>query len=157
MTVTGSLEARLDYARLLEDPGEMGAAITQLQTAVRLQPDLWAAYFELGMALGRKGDTRGAVEPLRMAAKWLGRERSGRRRSTCFRSWAIGVPDWQSATGCQPLRIAKPPPTQNVGLHAESAGPSSASHLNHTRFLLLGGMRSLATVWSRPIGKASDS
>jgi Flp pilus assembly protein TadD len=62
-----SAEARLDYGRLLADH-ESAAAIRELQAAVRLQPDLWRAHFELAMALGRSGNTTAAREQLTIAA-----------------------------------------------------------------------------------------
>ena len=62
------VEARLDYGRLLADRGELAAAIIQLQNAVRLQPDLWRAHFELGMALGRSGNPTAATDQMRIAA-----------------------------------------------------------------------------------------
>jgi Flp pilus assembly protein TadD len=47
--------------RLLADRGEAAGAIQQIETAVRLQPDGWRAHFELGMALGHKGDQKSAT------------------------------------------------------------------------------------------------
>jgi len=35
---------------------------------VRLQPGLWRAHFELGMALGRRGNPKAAEEQLKIAA-----------------------------------------------------------------------------------------
>ena len=58
----------MDYGRLLADHSELAAAIRQLETAVRLQPDLWRAHFELAMALGRSDNTGAAREQLNIAA-----------------------------------------------------------------------------------------
>lgn len=48
--------------------GDLNGAARELQTAVRLQSDLWRAHLELAMVLGRKGDTAAAAEHLRTAA-----------------------------------------------------------------------------------------
>lgn len=48
--------------------GRADGAARELQTAVRLQPDLWRAQYELGTVLAQKGDATGAVEHLRVAA-----------------------------------------------------------------------------------------
>jgi hypothetical protein len=49
--------------------GDLNGPFCQLEAAVRLRPDLWRAHFELGKALGRKGDPSGAIEQLMLAAK----------------------------------------------------------------------------------------
>ena len=40
-----------------------------MSAAVRLQPDLWRAHFELGVVLGRTRDYAGAEEHLKLAAQ----------------------------------------------------------------------------------------
>jgi Flp pilus assembly protein TadD len=50
------------------DRNELAAAIRELETAVRMKPDLWRAHFELAMALGRNGNAGAAREQLTIAA-----------------------------------------------------------------------------------------
>jgi Flp pilus assembly protein TadD len=54
---------------LLATRGDLEGAKRELQTAVRLQPNLWRAHFELGVVLGREHDSAGAVEHLKLAAE----------------------------------------------------------------------------------------
>jgi predicted RNA-binding protein YlqC (UPF0109 family) len=39
-----------------------------LETAVRLQPDLWEGHLDLAMVLGRQGATAAAIRHLKIAA-----------------------------------------------------------------------------------------
>ena len=54
---------------LLADAGDITGALPELQTAIRLRPDLWRAQFELGAVLARQGDSAVAVEHLKIAAQ----------------------------------------------------------------------------------------
>lgn len=49
--------------------GDADSAMREFETAVRLQPDLWRAQYELGAVLAQKGDRTAAAEHLRIAAK----------------------------------------------------------------------------------------
>src|SRR5437879_5131962 len=49
--------------------GDSQAGVRELQLALRLKPDSGRAHYELGVALGRLGNSAAAAEHLKMAAQ----------------------------------------------------------------------------------------
>jgi len=54
---------------LRADSADFAGARSELETAIRLQPNFWRAQFELATVLARQGDTTGAAEHLKIAAQ----------------------------------------------------------------------------------------
>ncbi len=57
------------WGNLLSAMRDTDGAIRELNTAIKLQPDFWRAHYELAVALGTKGDNKGAEAHLRQAAQ----------------------------------------------------------------------------------------
>jgi Flp pilus assembly protein TadD len=65
----GIPEAHELWGSLLTILGDADSAARELTTAVNLQPNFFRAHYELGVALGMKGDSTGAATHLRIAAQ----------------------------------------------------------------------------------------
>jgi Flp pilus assembly protein TadD len=61
--------AHVLWGEMLGTRGDLGSAVREFQAAVKLQPDLWRAQYELGVALGKSKDFAGALEHLKIAAQ----------------------------------------------------------------------------------------
>jgi Flp pilus assembly protein TadD len=61
-------EAHELWGLLLGRRDDLAGAVREFGEAVKLQPDLWSAQFELGVALGKSRDFAGAQEHLKLAA-----------------------------------------------------------------------------------------
>ena len=64
-----SAPAFAEQARSLVAKEQFGAALEKLDTAIKLRPDLAEAHYNLGLALGEKGQTAEAIESLREAIR----------------------------------------------------------------------------------------
>jgi len=61
-------EAHELWGLLLGNKNDLAGAVREFGEAVKLQPDLWSAQYELGVALGKSRDFAGAEEHLKLAA-----------------------------------------------------------------------------------------
>jgi tetratricopeptide (TPR) repeat protein len=80
--------AHVDQGKRMQEAGETDKAIAQFKTVIEKQPDYFAAYYNLGLALVEKSSYSAAIEALEKAREI--RERNQLRDATIYNSlgWA---------------------------------------------------------------------
>lgn len=80
--------AHLDLGKRMQEAGETDKAIAQFKTVIEKQPDYFAAYYNLGLALVEKNSYASGIEALEKAREI--RERSQLKDATIYNSlgWA---------------------------------------------------------------------